>query len=57
MTDEFAPPRVTIRRYAASQGHDADETVRRLIAVLDTQEVALAIDRLEKGHGLRVRHL
>jgi len=33
---------------------DADETISQLIAVLDTQELALAIERLEKGHGLHV---
>jgi hypothetical protein len=34
--------------------HDADETLNRLIAVLDSQDLAGAIGRLEKGHGLRV---
>jgi hypothetical protein len=33
---------------------DAEQTLGRLIAVLDTQELAGAIDRLEKSHGLRV---
>jgi len=33
---------------------DPDETIAQLIAVLDNQDVARAIDRLEKGHGLRV---
>jgi hypothetical protein len=33
---------------------DADETITQLLAVLDTQELALAIERLEKGYGLRV---
>jgi hypothetical protein len=33
---------------------DADETITRLIAVLDSQELALAVARLEKGYGLRV---
>ena len=32
----------------------ADETINQLIAVLDTQDLALALERLEKGHGLRV---
>jgi hypothetical protein len=32
---------------------DADETMTQLIAVLDTPDLALAIERLEK-HGLRV---
>jgi hypothetical protein len=34
--------------------HDAEETLHRLIAALDTQDLARAIERLEKGHGLRV---
>ena len=33
---------------------DADETITRLIAVLDTAELADAINRLERGFGLRV---
>jgi hypothetical protein len=33
---------------------DADEVVTQLIAVLDTQELADAMNRLERGHGLRV---
>ena len=43
-----------ICEYLEPGPRDADETIRRLIAVLDTQDLALAIDRLEKGHGLRV---
>ena len=33
---------------------DADETITRLTAVLDTEELADAINRLERGFGLRV---
>ena len=33
---------------------DADETLTRLIAVLDTQELAAALERLDSGYGLRV---
>ena len=33
---------------------DADEVVTRLVAVLDTNELAEAIRRLERGFGLRV---
>ena len=33
---------------------DADEVVTRLVAVLDTNELAEAINRLERGFGLRV---
>ena len=32
---------------------DADETIARLIAILDRQDLAAAMDRLER-HGLRV---
>ena len=35
-------------------GRDADEVVTQSIAVLDTQELADAMNRLERGHGLRV---
>src|SRR6476620_5457637 len=33
---------------------DAERTLTRFIAVPDDQEAVGAIDRLEKGHGLRV---
>jgi hypothetical protein len=33
---------------------DADEVVTRLVAVLDTNELAEAMNRLERGFGLRV---
>jgi hypothetical protein len=33
---------------------DAAQTLSRLIAVLDNQDLARAIERLKKGHGLRV---
>ena len=33
---------------------DAEQTLSRLIAVLDTEDLARAIERLEQGHGLRV---
>ena len=33
---------------------DADEAITQLVAVLDTKELADAIDRLERGYGLRV---
>jgi hypothetical protein len=36
-------------------GHrDAEETISKLIAVLDSQELAAAMNRLESGFGLRV---
>jgi hypothetical protein len=33
---------------------DPSATVRRLLEVLDSQELATAIKRTERGHGLRV---
>ena len=33
---------------------DADETIARLIAILDRQDLVAAMDQLESGHGLRV---
>jgi hypothetical protein len=33
---------------------DADEVIAQLVAVLDTQELAEAINRLGRGYGLRV---
>ena len=33
---------------------DADEAIAQLIAILDRQDLAAAMDRLESGHGLRV---
>ena len=33
---------------------DADEVVTQLVAVLDTQQLADAINRLERGYGLRI---
>ena len=37
--------------YLEPRPRDADKTITRLIAVLDTQELARAIDRLEKSQG------
>jgi hypothetical protein len=33
---------------------DADEAITQLVTVLDTTELADAINRLERGFGLRV---
>ena len=33
---------------------DVDETITQLVAVLDSKELADAINRLERGFGLRV---
>jgi hypothetical protein len=35
-------------------GSDADEAITQLIAVLDTPELAAAMNRVERGYGLRV---
>jgi hypothetical protein len=43
-----------IAEHLESDGRSADETLSRLIAVLDNEELAHAVERLEKGHGLRV---
>ena len=42
-----------IANYLEPGARDADEVITQLIAVLDTQELANAIERLEGGHGLR----
>ena len=42
-----------IANYLESGPRDADEVITQLIAVLDTQELANAIERIE-GRGLRV---
>jgi hypothetical protein len=33
---------------------DADEAITQLIAVLDTQELAAAMNRVERGYGVRL---
>ena len=33
---------------------DADEVITQLVAVLDTEELAAAMNRVERGYGLRV---
>jgi hypothetical protein len=35
-------------------GTDADEAITQLVAVLDTQELADAMNRVDRGFGLRV---
>jgi len=37
-----------------SRTSDADEVITQLIAVLDTQELAAAMNRVERGYGLQV---
>jgi hypothetical protein len=43
-----------IGEYIEPGPRDAEQTLSRLIAVLETQDLARAIERIEKGHGLRV---
>ena len=43
-----------IANYLEPGPRDADETITQLITVLDNQGLWRALDRLEKGHGLRV---
>jgi hypothetical protein len=43
-----------IGEYIEPGPRNAEQTLTRLIAVLETQDLAHAIERLEKGHGLRV---
>jgi len=43
-----------IAEHLEPDGRNADETISRLIEVLDNEDLARAIERLEKGHGLCV---
>jgi hypothetical protein len=43
--------RQILGEYLEPGPRDADETVTQLIAVLDTQDLARATERLEKGRG------
>ena len=45
---------LVLAEYSEPGQPDAKETIARLMAVLDRQDVALAMERLEKGHRLRV---
>ena len=60
MTDQeliFAALRqvgLIVAEHLESGTSDADEAITRLVAVLDTQELAAAMKRVERGYGLRV---
>jgi hypothetical protein len=60
MTDqELILPRcvksgLIVAEHLESGTSDADETITQLIAVLDTEELAAAMNRVERGYGLRV---
>ena len=43
-----------VAEYLESRTVDADEVVTQLIAVLDTPELAKAMNRAERGYGLRL---
>ena len=42
-----------IGEYIEPGQRDAEQTLSRLIAVLEMQDLARAIERIENGHGLR----
>jgi hypothetical protein len=43
-----------IAQYLEPGAPTAEATLRRLISVLDNEDLARAIERLEQGHGLHV---
>jgi hypothetical protein len=43
-----------IAEHLEAGAYDADEAIMQLVAVLDTQELADAMNRVERGFGLRV---
>ena len=43
-----------VAEHLKSGASDADETITQLIAVLDTKELAAAMNRVERGYGLRM---
>jgi hypothetical protein len=43
-----------VAEHLESGARDADEAITQLIAVLDTQELAAAMNRVERGDGLQV---
>jgi hypothetical protein len=60
MTDQeliFAALRqvgLIVAEHLESGAIDAGETITNLVAVLDTEELANAMNRVERGFGLRV---
>jgi hypothetical protein len=42
-----------VAEHLESGASDADEVIIQLVAVLDTQELADAMNRVERGFGLR----
>lgn len=45
---------LNVAEHLESGAADADEVITQLIAVLDTQELAAAMNRVERGYGLRM---
>jgi hypothetical protein len=43
-----------VAEHLESGASHADEVITQLIAVLDTQELAAAMNRVERGYGLRM---
>jgi hypothetical protein len=43
-----------IAEHLESGASDADEAITQLVAVLDTPELAAAMNRVERGYGLRM---
>jgi hypothetical protein len=43
-----------IAEHLESRACDADEAITQLIAVLDTQELAAAMNRVGRGYGLQM---
>jgi hypothetical protein len=43
-----------VAEHLESPTNDADEAITQLVAVLDTPELAAAMNRVERGYGLRM---
>jgi hypothetical protein len=43
-----------VAEHLESDTRDADDAVAKLVAILDMPELAAAMNRMERGYGLRV---
>jgi hypothetical protein len=43
-----------VAEHLESDTRDADDAVAKLVAILDKPELAAAMNRMERGYGLRV---
>jgi hypothetical protein len=43
-----------VYRHVVEFGTEADEAITQLVAILDTRELADAMNRVDRGFGLRV---